>query len=166
MLLLMRGSYLHLFTRLPVTSNVKISIFFLTPYSPTLPATGRSHYWFPFTYYTVTSHGEPEFTAAPGSVAPSNIILELAASCCLDKYYGQQLSKQLMRDEVSKTASAPKNAYPSGLKRVLLWTAKMHLDLLWDPELADACVSAVFHSAILHFLEGSQVTFCIVGVGL
>lgn len=32
----------------------------------------------------------------------------------------------------------------------------MHLDLLQDPELADACISAAFHSAILHFPKGSQ----------
>lgn len=60
-----------------------------------------------------------------------------------------------MLDEVSKTTSAPRNAYPSGLKRVLVWTAKMHLDLLRDPELADACVSAGFYSAILHFPKTS-----------
>lgn len=42
----------------------------------------------------------------------------------------------------------------------------MHLDLLQDPELADACISAAFHSAILHFPKGCQATFCIVEVAL
>lgn len=49
----------------------------------------------------------------------------LAGRGCLDKYRGQRLFEQLMRDEFSKTVSAARNASLSGWKRVLVWTAKM-----------------------------------------
>lgn len=42
-----------------------------------------------------------------------------------------------------------------------MWTAKMHLELLQDPELADARISAAFHSVILHFPKVSRITFLI-----
>lgn len=89
--------------------------FFLC--SPTLSAVARSYYLFPFTHCNVPARSVPEFTA-PGSAAPRDIVvLALVGSSCLDQYHGQRSPHQLLQDEFSKSASAPRNTDPSEWKR-------------------------------------------------
>lgn len=110
----------------------------------------RNCCWFPFTHYTVTAPSEPVFTA-PRSAAPSDVFWDLAGSCWLHKYHGQRLFEQVMHDELPKITTALRNSYPLGWKRVSMWTARMHLDLLQDPELADVCTSAQLFSNCYFF---------------
>lgn len=114
---------------------------------------------------TVTAPSELMFTA-PRSAATSDMFWDLAGSCCLQEYHGQRLFEQVMHDEFSKTTTALRNAYPLGWKRISMWTDRMQLDRLQDPELADACTFAQLFSNCYFFPKGFQVTFSIAEVGL
>lgn len=84
---------------------------------------------------------------------PKWYVWDLAGSCWLHEYHGQRLFEQVTHDAFSKTTTALRNAYPLGWKRVSMWTARMHLDHLQDPELTDTFTSAQLFSNCYFFTK-------------